>query len=123
MVLALVAAALIFWRRCWRMTWRRCFVIRDGGCRLAHALWIARARLHNWSTMRLPRSISEPLGEVQKCGPICRGPIIGWLTHVYLPAPPLFFTTSVHAFRKDFVQLAATCCARRPRRIPWMRLL
>ena len=79
MVLALVAAALIFWRRCWRMTWRKCFVIRDGGCRLAHALWIARARLHNWSTMRLPRSISEPLGEVQKCGPICRGPIIGWL--------------------------------------------
>ena len=74
LVLALVAAALIFWRMCWRMTWRRCFVIRDGGCRLAHALWIARAHLHNWSTMRLPRSISEPLGEVQKCGPICRGP-------------------------------------------------
>ena len=24
--------------------------------------------------MRLPRSIREPLGEVQKCGPMCRGP-------------------------------------------------
>ena len=47
LVPALVEAALFLWRKCWRVAWRKCFVLRGGGFHLAHALWIAPARLHN----------------------------------------------------------------------------